>query len=123
MKRSFILPMLVAIAGVVLALGASAFRSEPKEETKAEPKTTKPVSMYFRFIGDSPSDYYLESQWEISGSPYDDCGDTDLTCTVSSTSFTTKGQLVSYLNNSGNPRNPQVGDGTTYQIESKRASF
>ncbi len=115
MKKRFLIPMLAILACVVVAFGASAFKSHHHE--------AKLAVKYFKFIGSSSSDYYNPAMWQASDSPYGDCGGSVNTCTVSSTSQTNTTQLTNFLNNSGSPRDPNNNYGTDYLVESQRDAF
>jgi|GEM_PF-6573866 len=100
---------LLGVIALALAMGFSAFTTDfhGKRDTT-----------YFKYTSTDPNGYTDIANWAISTTLPPGCSGGTSTCIVSSNQFTTKQELVNYLENIH--MDPQVPGGDEYRIEDKQ---
>lgn len=99
---------LLGVIALALAMGFSAFTTDFHGRR---------VTTYFQYTSSDPQGYTDTANWDISATLPPGCNGGNSTCTVSSNQFTTKLELVDYLQNIH--MDPQAQGGDEYRIEDK----
>jgi hypothetical protein len=103
---------LLGVIALALAMGFSAFTTDFHG---------KRDMTYFKYSGTSTDGYTDTANWEISTTPLPGCNLGKYTCTVSSDEFTTKQELVDYLETIHT--DPQESVSGTYEITNQEAQL
>lgn len=106
MQKKQIMPLFAAIAGLVLAVGTTAFTDANRH---------KSGTTYFKFNGNS-LEYNVAAKWESNATGFANCAGSTIVCTAESSSITNVNDLMTYFSTNS----PTQNNIPTYQVDSHK---